>query len=317
MTHFFNLRLTTLILIAASFGFVQCQEALELLESIQSQSNNRVPQATKLVYSEAESASVGTVYERIVNALEANENIGIVAEVNHQANAASVDLDLPPTRVVLFGNPNLGTPLMQANQQAGIDLPQKVLVYENGKDRVFAAYNSVDYLVERHGVGDVPTLSTIEQALNALIENTTGGSAKTTRQKRVKQGEGIVTVASDQSFEDTYNKLQSTIDGNPNLRIVAELDHQANAASVGLDLNPTRLIVFGNPNLGTPLMQESQTIGIDLPQKMLVYETEAGEVYIAYNNPEFLAERHGIKDADDTLNTIANALANLAQTAAN
>lgn len=317
MAYFINLRLATLILVVTSFGLVQCQEALEILQSFQDQSNNRGPQATKLVYSEAESASAATVYERIVNALKANANIGIVAEVNHQANAASVNLDLPPTRVVLFGNPNLGTPIMQANQQAGIDLPQKILVYENRKDRIFAAYNSVDYLAERHGVGDVSTLSTIEQALTGLIENTTGGSAKTTRQKRIKLGEGIVTVASNQSFEDTYDKLKSAIDANPNLRIVAELDHQANAASVGLDLNPTRLIVFGNPNLGTPLMQERQTIGIDLPQKMLVYETEAGEVYIAYNDPEFLAERHGIKEADDILSTIANALANLAQTAAN
>ncbi|MEO0334020.1 MAG: DUF302 domain-containing protein, partial [Bacteroidota bacterium] len=281
MTNFFNLRLATFILVVTSFSLVQCQEALEILGSLQDQSNNRGPQATKLVYSESESVSAATVYERVVNALEANTNIGIVAEVNHQSNAASVNLDLPPTRVVLFGNPNLGTPIMQANQLAGLDLPQKMLVYENGKGRVFAAYNSADYLAERHGVGDVPTLSTIEQALTSLIENTTEGSAKTTRQKRIKSGEGVVTVASNQSFEDTYDKLKSTIDGNPNLRIVAELDHQANAASVGLDLNPTRLIVFGNPNLGTPLMQESQTIGIDLPQKMLVYETEAGEVYVA------------------------------------
>jgi len=84
---------------------------------------------------------------------------------------------------------------------------------------------------------------------------------------------------------------------------------------VGLDLAPTRLVVFGNPNLGTPLMQSAQTLGIDLPQKMLVYENADGEVNVAYNDPAFLAARHGVEGNADVLTTITNALNNLSEVA--
>ncbi|KZS39124.1 hypothetical protein AWE51_11240 [Aquimarina aggregata] len=70
----------------------------------------------------------------------------------------------------------------------------------------------------------------------------------------VTKGQGIVTKTSSKSFEETYNTLVEVITNNPNLKIIAELNHQANAASVGLELNPTRIIMFGNPKLGTPLM---------------------------------------------------------------
>ncbi|MGB3180355.1 MAG: DUF302 domain-containing protein [Cyclobacteriaceae bacterium] len=306
------------IIILSSVSMFQCENETELMmRPGRTLSDNGVPKATKLVYAEAKNQSASSVYGDIVSALEANPNIGIVAEVDHQANAASVGLDLPPTNVVLFGNPNLGTPLMQENQQAGLDLPQKILVYDNGSGRTFAAYNDVAYLAERHGVAGVETLNKIEGALTNLVENVTGGSAKTTRQKKIALNEGVITVSSNRSFDETYEQLRAAIEGNSNLKIVAELDHQANAASEGLTLNPTKLIVFGNPNLGTPLMQENQTIGIDLPQKMLVYEKENGDVLIAYNDPYFLADRHDIKNSDDILNKISNALANLAATAAN
>ena len=72
-------------------------------------------------------------------------------------------------------------------------------------------------------------------------------------------------------------------------------------------------MVFGNPNLGTPLMQSRQSVGIDLPQKVLIWEDADGTVRLAYNDPFFLAERHGIEGRADVLTTISNALAMLAQ----
>ena len=106
-----------------------------------------------------------------------------------------------------------------------------------------------------------------------------------------------------------------TVLSNPNLEIAAEVDHQSNAQSVGLQLRPTRLIVFGNPALGTPLMQASQTIGIDLPQKMLVYEDATGQVFVAYNDPGYLAERHGVPASLDEIGQIRTALGQLAESA--
>tara|TARA_R110002124_G_scaffold282114_1_gene457023 strand:- start:5669 stop:6139 length:471 start_codon:yes stop_codon:yes gene_type:complete len=122
---------------------------------------------------------------------------------------------------------------------------------------------------------------------------------------------GIITKVSSNSLDSTYQKLRNLIAANPNLTIIAELDHQKNATTVDLDLNPTRIIMFGNPKLGTPLMQQVQTTGLDLPQKILVFQEPTGVVKIAYNDPVYLKKRHGIVGQEKILNTVANALASL------
>ncbi|WP_347336339.1 DUF302 domain-containing protein [Bradyrhizobium viridifuturi] len=76
----------------------------------------------------------------------------------------------------------------------------------------------------------------------------------------------------------------------------AQIDHAAGAASAGLALRPTELFVFGNAKGGTPLMQVTQTIGIDLPLKALVWQDDAGDCWLSYNDPAWLAERHGVAE---------------------
>ncbi len=119
---------------------------------------------------------------------------------------------------------------------------------------------------------------------------------------------GIITKVSKVSFEQTYQQLRTVIENNPNLKIIAELDHQKNAGSVDLKLNPTRIILFGNPRLGTPLMQNAQTIGLDLPQKILVYQEEDGTVKVAYNDPLYLKNRHTVTGQEAILEKISGAL---------
>ncbi|MBQ4818498.1 DUF302 domain-containing protein [Aquimarina sp. MMG016] len=124
----------------------------------------------------------------------------------------------------------------------------------------------------------------------------------------VIEQQGVITKVSTKNFEETYNSLKETIADNPNLKIIAELDHQGNSTSVGLKLNPTRIIMFGNPKLGTPLMQSSQTTGLDLPQKIMVWQDDQDMVKVSYNNPEYLKQRHGIEEKDEVLEKISEAL---------
>ncbi len=266
----------------------------------------------------ASEASVGITAGLLAAALTQAEPVTIVATVDHAANASGAGLTLRPTRVVLFGNPMLGTPIMQANQQAGLDLPQNMLVYQDADGVTIVGYNTTAYLAARHGVGGVAALDQIDAALSAFVTASVPTASNRTRNgvSGITRGEGIVTVASQNSVDVTYSRLKAAIQSNENLTLVAELDHAANAASVGMELRPTRLLVFGNPNLGTPLMQASQTTAIDLPQKMLVYEGASGAVTIAYNAPAFLASRHSITGQDDVLATISSALAGLASGAA-
>lgn len=126
--------------------------------------------------------------------------------------------------------------------------------------------------------------------------------------------DGLVTVQSAYSVEETVSRLETALEEN-GLITVAVVDHSANAANAGLELPPTRLVIFGNPNVGTPLMQSARTVAIDLPQKMLVYEDEAGDVFAAYNDPAYLSERHGLSGVDEQLGIVTNALSNLADAA--
>jgi len=271
-----------------------------------------LPEVDGLAISQSEN-DFNTTYNNVLTTLKQNDNIGIVAEVDHSSNAASVNLKLPNTRVILFGNPNLGTPLMQENQLAGLDLPQKILVYEQDGD-VFAAYNSTGYLASRFNLAGM-TLQQIENALSTIVTGATDVVPTIPDDETVDFNAGVVTVDSSKPFNATYSSLKAAIEANTNLKIVAELDHQANGESVGKAIRPTRLIVFGNSKLGTPLMQSKRTVAIDLPQKMLVWQDDAGITHISYNDPNYLVDRHDIEGNTEILNMISGALANLSNEA--
>lgn len=119
---------------------------------------------------------------------------------------------------------------------------------------------------------------------------------------------GIITKKSNHNFNSTYQNIINIINKNPNLKIILELDHKANGAKVGIDLLPTKLIIFGNPKLGTPLMQHNTLIGLDLPQKILITENEKGTVFMSYNDPKYLKDRYLITDNDTILDQIVKAL---------
>lgn len=95
------------------------------------------------------------------------------------------------------------------------------------------------------------------------------------------------------------------------VNVVATVDHAAAASKAGMKLRPTRVVIFGNPKAGTPLMQCAQTIGIDLPQKALIYEDDKGQTWIAYNDVAYLAKRHDIGQCGESVETNAKALKGL------
>jgi uncharacterized protein (DUF302 family) len=100
------------------------------------------------------------------------------------------------------------------------------------------------------------------------------------------------------------------------LTVFARIDHAAGAAEAGMSLRPTELLIFGNAKGGTPLMQATQTIGIDLPLKALVWQDASGNTWLSYNDPSWLAKRHGLgPEVEATVNGMATALDDLARTA--
>jgi len=126
---------------------------------------------------------------------------------------------------------------------------------------------------------------------------------------------GLVTLQSSHDFATTLERLTAALEAK-GVRVFARIDHAAGAASVGLALRPTTLVVFGNPAAGTPLMQAAQTVGIDLPLKALVWQDEGGKTWLAYNDPKWLAKRHeALVGTEHTLGAMAEALAAVAKEA--
>lgn len=118
----------------------------------------------------------------------------------------------------------------------------------------------------------------------------------------------LLIFQSDYSVEETRNRL-ITVLRDAGMNIITQVNHQAGAEVVDLDLRPTHLVLFGNPKAGTPIMQCSQLAGIDLPQKALIWEDDNGDVWLAFNNPKYLGERHGIlNECEDELNNAHTAL---------
>ncbi|MGO8815132.1 MAG: DUF302 domain-containing protein [Terriglobia bacterium] len=106
---------------------------------------------------------------------------------------------------------------------------------------------------------------------------------------------GIVNITSNHSVDQTVEKLQAMLQAK-GVDLFALVDHSGEAAKVGMKMRPTKLLIFGNPKAGTPLMLAAPSSAIDLPLKILVWEDSQSKVWISYNSPEYLQHRHGIPD---------------------
>ena len=127
--------------------------------------------------------------------------------------------------------------------------------------------------------------------------------------------EGLATIPSRFSPKETMARLETEIRTN-GMEVFARIDHAGGAAKVGLTLRPTELIIFGNARGGTPLMESVQTVGIDLPLKILVWQDAANNTWLSYNEPIWIAQRHGVVGAESTIDKIADLLSAIAREAA-
>jgi uncharacterized protein (DUF302 family) len=126
---------------------------------------------------------------------------------------------------------------------------------------------------------------------------------------------GLTTIRSSFGPQDTMNRLETAVKAK-GMTVFARIDHAAGATAVGLPLRPTEVLIFGNARGGTALMQSIQTIGIDLPLKALVWQDAAGDTWLSYNDPDWLAKRHGLSSETETaVGTLVGALAALAKAA--
>ena len=143
-----------------------------------------------------------------------------------------------------------------------------------------------------------------DQSLSALLGVAALGAAvvalrlgrKTVQTMAPDQDRGIVTRQSRHSVDQTVERLETLLRAK-GVTLFAVVDHSGEAAKVGMRMRPTRLLIFGNPKAGTPLMLAAPSVAIDLPLKILVWEDAQGKVWLSYNSPAYLQQRHGLPEA--------------------
>ncbi len=247
-------------------------------------------------FSMTDFSSVPEAVAEIKEILE-DQGLEIVGVLDHAANAKRVDLELPPTQLILFRDLRLEKKLLRRSSTIAIDLPLKILVWEDADTgEIKLLYNASGYLSDRH---NIYSWDPVQYRLN----------------KRLKQfgklGNGLVTIDTEQSVDETVEKLKEVLLDN-GFFVPFTFDFTRKSRFWHIK-RPAQLIVFGNPKVGTPLMQNQQSIGIDLPQKFLVWEDRDGQVHVTYNDPLFIGKRHGLQGLNVMLGKIGNRLGALAK----
>lgn len=127
---------------------------------------------------------------------------------------------------------------------------------------------------------------------------------------QAKAADGLIVLKSPHAAAETASRFAAALPER-GLKLFVRVDHAAGAASIGKVLRPTEVLIFGNPQGGTPLMECQQSLGIDLPLKALVWQDASGQVWLGYNDPAWLVARHGARDCP-VVSTLSKALSSLA-----
>jgi uncharacterized protein (DUF302 family) len=130
----------------------------------------------------------------------------------------------------------------------------------------------------------------------------------------VEAADGVIDVQSAYTVKETADRMESILK-EKGMTVFNRLNHSEGADKVGVELRDTELIIFGNPKVGSPLMECRQSVAIDLPQKALIWEDDKGNVYISYNDPKYLVKRHNITGCEQVIGKIEPALAGMAKSA--
>lgn len=125
---------------------------------------------------------------------------------------------------------------------------------------------------------------------------------------------GLISVKSAHDVKTTADRLESILK-QKGMNVFIRINHAQGAQNIGKELRPTELVIFGNPKVGTPLMLCAQSVAIDLPQKALIWQDVEGQVWLSYNDPNYLVQRHQIAGCDEVVTKVVKALGNFAKAA--
>ena len=246
-----------------------------------------------------------TETDRMVSLMEKNvlasPALSKIVDIDHSRLGQQAGSPMPPARVLIFSDSQLESELIKQNPLVALDLPLRVLAFEDGRDSSSKIiYNTFDYLVSRYQL-DPASADKLRDRYTANLRVATNGIATTavsTFPGDTMSPDGIITISSPYGFEETVERVNAAIDSQDDTIHFGTVDFQANAREQGVDVAPSYLILFGGPGPGGKAMAEAPTLGLDgFCQKFLIWEDESGQIKLSFNDLLALAERQGVKKA--------------------
>ncbi|WP_281612818.1 DUF302 domain-containing protein [Flammeovirga sp. SubArs3] len=220
---------------------------------------------------------------KVLNTLIPDKNKLI--ELDHSRMAIDENVYTPPSIVTIFSRPKVNARILQKSQVAGIDLPFKILLYsEPDTQKVSLAYTSAEFIQQRHQLTS-EDVKGYKLVMDKIVSKFPPNMVKTVDLSKVDKGFGLRIIKSEKDFLTSIKDLKAAIGKEGDTRFFADINYQAESKKVGVDIPPTYLILFGGPAPGGKAMHTTPRLGLDaFCQKLLVYETKEGEVFIAFND---------------------------------
>ena len=237
-----------------------------------------------------------SLLQQLKSNVAANGQWREVAEIDHSRLGQEAGSTMPPSRVLIFSVPSLEASLIQHNPLVALDLPPRVLAYEDTSDGVSKLiYNDYDYIQTRYDLPEKSDLqSDYEQAMSAAVAGVPQGQIGSFDQFNM-EGDGIITIDSPFGFAETMQRVLDAIASQDDTVSFGTVDFQQQAAEQGIEVPPNSLILFGAPGPGARAMSGAPTLGLDaVCPKRLVWQDSTGDVKLSFNDLLAIAERQGV-----------------------
>lgn len=236
------------------------------------------------------------LYAMVEANIEGQADFEVITEIDHSRLAAAVDSPMPPAHVLIWSDSELDTAILKHNPIAAIDLPLRILAYEDpatGQAAVIA--NSYDFIAQRYALPeDEVTRSQYEDAIAKATKGIPENAIATFPSDSMSNA-GLITLDSPYDFATTEERLITSITAESDTVMFGVVDFAERAKKHGASLRPMRLILFGAPGPGGKAMASAPTLGLDaFCQKLLIWEDASGSVHVTWNDLLALAERQQV-----------------------
>lgn len=242
--------------------------------------------------------------------MNANPGMLVTNTFDHQENAKSSHLTMDFSTFHHLYTNQLVNPLVAENPLTALDLPMRIHFYEeDGEDLV--QFIDGNYLIKRYNLNSsIETASSNSRVLNSITQSLSNNEAFTSADLNFKKFEGIDIYQSTSNFNQTAKSILGNIKKKSDVSLLAAHDFQSFAEDAGFEMGKCILLLFGNPKVGTSLMKEKPSLGIDLPLKLLIYEDGDGSTKVASNDMNFIFGLHGYQNRElaEQMNQLAKSL---------